>query len=182
MTDDPRPLDATTRSALRLLIRYAIVMVFVALLAGLVFQESSKKLDFAAASPGLHIESVIHLALVHGHAFTMGVLIPLAMAGALLIARRIGGTPLTPRAIAWLTRGYLPFAALSMALMLYKGYHILLSVRMGERDFVAIDAAYFGGLKLLRYGMGGIAHTAMGVALCVFLVALWRSMPRGHAQ
>jgi hypothetical protein len=182
MSDHPRPLDDATHAALRLLLRYAIVMAFVALLAGLAFQESSRKLDFAKAPPGRHIESVLHLALVHGHAFTLGVLMPLAMAGALLIARRVGAAPLSPRALAWLTRGYLPFAAVAVALMLYKGYHVLLSVRMGETDFVIIDAALFGGVKLLRHGIYGIAHTGMGVALGVFLVALWRSLPRGRAR
>ena len=180
MKDEYRPLDDATRGALRSLLRYAIVMAFVGLLAGVAFQESAKKLGFAAAPPGVHLEAVIQLALVHGHALTLGVLLPLAMAGALLIARRVGAAPVGPRALAWLTRGFLPLAAVSVALMLYKGYHILLSARAGERDFAAIDAALFGGATLLRHLIYGAAHSGMAIALCVFLVALWRSLSRSR--
>lgn len=84
------------RTAVRTLIRFAIVMAIVGLLIGILYQESSKKLPFTDAPAGIHIESVIHLALVHGHVFVIGVLLPLALAGALLMARRIGGDEIRP--------------------------------------------------------------------------------------
>ena len=48
---------------------------------------------------------------MHGHIFTIGVLLPLALAGALLMARRAGGREIGQRSLHWLVRGYLPAAA-----------------------------------------------------------------------
>lgn len=172
--------DAPThyRTATRTLLRYAVAMTLFALLSGVLFQESSKKLDYAQVVAGVRLEAVLSLALVHGHAFLVGVLIPIAMASALFLARRIGGAEVSVRAVKWLTRGYLPSAAVTVLLMLYKGYHTLLSVRFGARDFDAIDASYFAGLVWLRHGVYGLAHVAMAVSLGVFVVALWRSLKR----
>jgi hypothetical protein len=166
------------RDALRTLLRYAVVMTIVALLSGVLFQESSKKLDYAQVAPGARLEAVLSLALVHGHIFLTGVLIPIAMGGALLLARKAGGAELSPAPLRWLTRGYLPFVTVAVLLMLYKGYHTLLSVRFGARDFDAIDANYFGGLVWLRHGVYGLSHIAMSLSLGVFVVAIWRSLRR----
>lgn len=166
------------REAVRRLLRFAAAMTVVALLAGVLFQESSKKLDYSEAAPGLRLEAVLSLALVHGHVFVTGVLIPIAMAGALFLARKAGGAVLSPRPLKWLTRGYLPFVSVTMLLMLYKGYHVLLSVRRGARDLDQVDAAYFGGLTGLRHGVYAVAHIGMAVSLGVFVVALWRSLRR----
>lgn len=172
-------LSAPYRRTIRTVLRYAVVMAIVALLAGISFQESAKKLPFSDAPGGVRLEAVIHLALVHGHIFTMAVLLPLAMAGALVLARLAGGADLSSRSLRWLTRGFLPFAAASLALQLYKGYHVLLMARAGERDFAVIDAAFMGGSHILRYGVYAAAHVGMGVSLGVFLVLLWRSLGRG---
>lgn len=172
-TDTPRPYAAT----IRILIRYAIVMVIVGLLVGISYQESAKKLPFSAEVPGgLHLEAVIHLALVHGHVFTVGVLIPLAMAGALVLGLRSGGREVSSLGQRFLLWGYLPGAAASLLLQLYKGYHVLLMARGGTLDFVAIDAAFMGGHHVVRYGVYGLVHTIMGVGLGGFGVHLWRSL------
>ncbi len=170
------------RSATRTLLRFAVAMTIFALLAGVLFQESSKKLDYAAVGPGLRLEAVLSMALVHGHVFLTSVLIPIAMAGALFLARRAGGAELGPRPLAWLTRGYLPFVTATVLLMFYKGYHVLLSVRFGEHDLDAVDRAFFGGLVGLRHGTYAIAHVGMAVSLGVFVVALWRSLGRRRAD
>ena len=98
-------------------------MAIVGLLIGISYQESAKKLPFSETGGGQHLEAVIHLALVHGHVFTLGGILPLAMAGALVLARKTGGAEVPAWAQRTLTRGYLPFAAASLALQLYKGYH-----------------------------------------------------------
>ena len=164
------------RSTIRTLIRYSIVLLALGLLSGVAFQESSKKLDYAEIAAGARLEAVLSLALVHGHMLVTGVLMPLALAAALDLAHRSGGTELSVRSLRWLTRGYLPCVSATLALMLYKGYHTLLSVRFGARDFDAIDAAYFGGLVPLRHAVYGITHVGMAIALGVFGVALWRSL------
>lgn len=171
-------LPAGYATTLRTLIRYAIVMAFVGLLIGLAFQESAKKLPFSEAGAGLHLEAILPLALVHGHVFTLGVLLPLALAGALVLGLKSGGRPVGVGIQAWLTRGFLFFAALTVALQLFKGYAIMLAVRHGNHDMAAVDAAFMGGSLAMRHAIYGIIHTGMGVTLCVFLVGLWRSLAK----
>jgi len=160
----------------RILVRYALVMTVVALLAGISFQESAKRLDPDQVPAGLRLEAVLPLGLVHGHVFTAGVLLPLALAGALHLARRAGGREVGPRARATFAWLFLPFTALSLALLLLKGYHVLLAVRGGETDLATIDASYLGGHHALRYGLYGVVHGGMGLGLAVLVVALWRSL------
>ena len=171
-------MTATERSTVRILIRYAIIMAIVGLLIGISFQESAKKLPFSDITGGQHLEAVIHLALVHGHVFTIGVLLPLAMAGALIMARKAGGAEVSGWAQRALTRGYLPFAVASLVLQFYKGYHFLLMARAGERDFAVMDEAFMGGSHAVRYGIYAVVHSGLGITLGVFLVALWRSLGR----
>lgn len=164
------------RRAIRTLLRFAAAMALFGLLCGVLFQESSKQLEHAEAPGGLRLEAVLSLALVHGHVLVSGTLIPIAMAAALMLARRAGGAELSPRALAWLVRGYLPCVTLAVLLMLYKGYHVLLSVRFGATDLDAIDARFFGGITALRHGVYGVVHVGMALGLGVFCVALWRSL------
>ena len=166
------------RSATRTVLRYAIVMAIVGLLAGVAFQESAKKLEFDAVDPGLRIHATLHLALLHGHIFLMAVILPTLLAGSMFLARKAGGGEVGPRATAWLTKGYLPFATGTVILMLYKGYHFLLSARGGEADLAVIDANYFGGVAALRHGIYGVVHVGLSVSLVVFLIALWRTLGR----
>ena len=175
-------MTPTERATVRTLIRYAIAMAIVGLLIGISYQESAKKLPYEAMPGGEHLEAVIHLALVHGHVFTIGVLLPLGLAGALVLSRKAGGAEVPGWALHTLTRGYLPFAALVIALQLYKGYHFLLMARAGERDFAVIDAAFLGGSHVLRYGIYAVVHSGMGITLGVFLVALWRSLGRNRVE
>ena len=175
-TDESLPAHYT--AALRSLLRYAAAMTLFGLLCGVLFQESSKQLTHAEAPGGLHLEAVLSLALVHGHVLVSATLIPIAMAAALLLARRAGGAEISARALSWLTRGYLPCVTLAVLLMLYKGYHVLISVRLGASDLDAIDAGYFGGLRALRHGVYGVVHVGMALGLGVFAVALWRSLRR----
>lgn len=173
-SDTPAHYASTTRT----LLRYAVVMLFVGLLAGAAFQESAKKLGYDAIPAGAHLEAVIALALVHGHALTIGVVLPIVLASALFLARKCGGAELSRGSLAWLTRVYLPCATVAVALLLYKGYHVLLSVRHGERDFAKIDADFFGGAIGLRHAVYTLSHVGFALALGVFGVALWRSLRR----
>jgi len=182
MTTSP-PLPGAYRRTVMSLIRYAIVMAIVGLLVGIAFQESARKLTFATAGAGLHLEAVMTLALVHGHVFVMAVILPLVLAAALVMAHQAGGREVGSAGQAWLVKGYLPFAAATTLLQLVKGYHVLLAVRHGATDLAAVDAAFLGGGHApLRMAVYGFVHAGMGVTLGVFLVALWRSLrPRAAA-
>ncbi len=176
MTPDDRSLPASYAATIKTLLRYAIGMGVFGLLVGIAFQESAHKLPYSAAAAGLHLEAVLPLALVHGHVFLLGVLLPLGLAGALLLGLRSGGRPVGTATLAWLTRGFLPFAALTILLQLFKGYFILLAVRHGQHDLAAVDAAFLGGSAAVRFTIYAVIHTGMGVSLGVFLVSLWRSL------
>jgi hypothetical protein len=176
MTAVDAALPAHYRTALRTLLRFAAAMALFGLLCGVLFQESSKQLEHAEAPGGLRLEAVLSLALVHGHVLVSATLVPIAMAAALVLARRAGGAELSPRALAWLVRGYLPCVTLAVLLMLYKGYHVLLSVRFGATDLDAVDARFFGGMTALRHGVYGVVHVGMALGLGVYCVALWRSL------
>lgn len=167
---------------LRTLIRFAVAMALFGLLIGIAFQESIKKFPPDAAPAGVHLTASLPLALVHGHVFNLGVLLPLALAGALVLARSAGGRPVGPRVLAWLRRAFLPFATATLLLQLFKGYYMLLSVRDGRHDIAAVDAAFLGGSHVLRYGIYAVVHTGMGISLGVFLVALWRSLGAAKQQ
>jgi len=179
MTTSENSMPTAYATATRTLLRYAIAMGIFGLLIGIAFQESAHKLPFSAAPAGLHLEAILPLALVHGHVFLLGVLMPLALAGTLLLGLKCGGRQVGPRMLAVLTRGFLPFAALTIALQLFKGYFILLAVRHGQHDMAAVDASFLGGSAALRFAIYAVIHTGMGVSLGIFLVGLWRSLSGG---
>jgi hypothetical protein len=180
--DDSGPLSARYRDALRALLRYAIVMAIVGLLVGVAYQESAKKLSLETTGAGLHLEAVIGLALVHGHIFTIGVLLPLALAGALLMARRAGGREVGQRSLHWLVRGYLPAAAVTLVLQLVKGYHVLLAVRGGQTDLAAhrprvpgrAGSAALCAVRGEPYGDGGLSGGVLGGFVAEFAAGVSR--------
>lgn len=174
MSDLPEPYARVVRT----LLRFAVAATIFALLSGILYQESAKKLTHDAVEPGLHLRATLSLALVHGHVFVSAVLIPIAMAGALVLARAAGGSELGTRPLVWLTRVYLPFVTLTLVLMIWKAYHVLLLVRWGETELAAIDARFFFGAKLVRHLVYGATHVGMALGLGVFVVALWRSLGR----
>ena len=177
MTDDPPVLPMHYKAAIRSLLRFGLVMVVVGLLSGIAFQESSKKMSLTPPIGGLsHLDAVLPLALVHGHILVIGVLFPIAMACVLYLARTCGGLEVSRRALRWTISIYLPFVSVSVVLMLYKGYHVLLSARAGETDMSQINSELFAGSKVLRHGLYGLSHTGMGFALCMFVWCMWRSL------
>lgn len=165
------------RPIYRTYIRFALVMMVIALLLGIAFQESAKKAPISAALPaGIHLESTINLALVHGHAFLIGVLIPLAVTWISYLGLSLGFAPLSEKSLNWATRLYLPGSAVAVLLMLYKGYHILLGVRRGDIDLSHLDSTLFLGSHALRAAAYGLTHTAMALGLFIFVFSFWKTM------
>lgn len=168
----------------RLFLRFSVVMMIAALLMGILFQESSKKAPVSEMLPaGPHLESVFALSLVHGHAFLIGALIPLALSWMLYLGLQLGFRPLSEKTLRWTSRLYLPSATVAILLMLYKGYHFLLGVRSGNLDFAGLNASLFMGSHALRASVYGLTHTAMAVGLSIALIAFWKSMKAtAHSQ
>ncbi len=183
MAEKSFALSMNYTTAIRTLLRYGLVMIVVGLLSGIAFQESSKKMSLTPPAGGpTHLDAVLNLALVHGHIMVTGVLFPIAMASALYLARACGGAEISRRALRWTVNTYIPFVSVSVLLMLYKGYHVLLSVRAGATDMGRINDTLFAGNKALRHGIYGISHAGMGLALCLFAWCVWRSLSTKRRQ
>ncbi|NTV73728.1 MAG: hypothetical protein HGA66_05925 [Holophaga sp.] len=163
-------------------LRFALVMIVVALLAGISFQESGRKVLISPEVPaGAHLEFLLTLALVHGHAFLVGVLLPLAFAWMLHMSLASGAGPVSKRTLGWTSAIYIPGAALTVVLMLLKGYHLVLGVRHGAHDFAALNDRFMFGNHALRVGTYGLAHGLMGLGLGILVVALWRNLRKTQA-
>ncbi|BDU71253.1 hypothetical protein [Mesoterricola silvestris] len=163
-------------------LRFALVMLAVALLAGISFQESGRKVLISPEVPaGAHLEFLLTLALVHGHAVLVGVLLPLAFSWMLHLSSALGARPVSQRVLGWTTGLYLPGAVLTVILMLLKGYHLVLGVRHGTHDFALLNERFMFGNHFLRAGAYGLAHGLMGLGLGVLGVALWRNLGERQA-
>ena len=175
-------LPDSYRSFYRIFLRFSIVMMIVALLMGILFQESSKKAPISETLPaGPHLESLFSLALVHGHTFIIGALIPLAITWMLYLGLKLGYQPLSEKSLRWGAGLYLPGSVMAVVLMLYKGYHYLLGVRGGQLDFAALNASFFFGSHALRAATYGLTHTAMAAGLFILLISFWKSMGKAKA-
>ena len=171
-----RPLPDHYVSTIRTTLRFAMLMVVLALLLGLVYREATKKLGYDEAAPGLYLESTLQFALVHGHAFLLLVIVPMTMVGALVLAWKVGGGEVKRRATTLFVRAYLPSATIAVAMMLYKSYAIALGVRGGSTDLAALDAGLYGGSVAFRYVLYGLVHVVLSLALAHLAIGLWRSL------
>lgn len=159
-------------------IRLACSMIFAGLLTGILFRESTRHLTYAHLNPGPHWESVYHLALVHGHTLLIGVVVPIIVLIMLHLSQRLGANPVSEAFTRWGGFLYHLGAGMTILLLLYKGYHYILSVRSGMMDFSHIEDAYFGGYTILKQGIYGLAHTALGTSLCIFSIGILKNLPR----
>ncbi len=175
-------LPSHYKEVYRCFIKYACWMTLFALITGILFQESGKKVSYEEFGPGMHWESVYHLALLHGHSFLIGVLIPTALIVLLHVALVLGAEPLGEKGLKWGKMLYLAGATVSIALMLYKGYHFMLSVRGGETNFAVIEASLFNGISGLRHGLYGLSHTSMGVGLGMLVWKIAASLPQLESE
>ena len=161
----------------RVHLRFALIMIGVALVTGILFQESGKKVHLSEAVPvGAHLEYVLGLALVHGHTFLIGVLLPLALTWMLQLGLTLGFPPVAPLPLKAATNLFLPCAVVVVLLMLLKGYHFVLGVRHGIVDFNLLNQSFLGSHHAFRAAAYGLSHTLMAAGLGIFAVSLWRSM------
>lgn len=160
--------------------RFALVMIAVALLAGISFQESARKLTVTPEVPvGAHLEWIISLALVHGHLFVMGVLLPLAFTWMVHMSASLDMAPISPALLAWATRLYIPGVCLTALLQLVKGYWFLLGVRHGRLDFAQLNDGFLGGGHALpRVLAFGASHALLGAGLALLVIGFWRAFKR----
>ncbi|MEM0950805.1 MAG: hypothetical protein AAGI66_01525 [Cyanobacteria bacterium P01_H01_bin.74] len=173
----PLSLPEHYKCAFKVYLRYAIIMTVFGLLMGIIYQESSKKAPISDALPaGAHLEAVLHLGLVHGHAFLIGVLIPLAVNWMLTLGLLLGAKPIGSKSLKIGTWLYLPSSVIAIALMIYKGYHYVLGVRGGQFDLLVLHHTLFGGNHVIRAIVYASTHTAMAVGLSIIAIQVWKSL------
>lgn len=166
------------RRFFRAILRFALVMLVVGGVTGVAYQELTKSLSYEILEPGLRIEGLQRLAILHGHSFLIGTVMPMVWLLMLYLALKLGAPPVSARGLAWVYWTYVPSAVSVVALILYKGIHFVLEIRAGNRDFDAINQGIFGGSKLVRGLAYGGSHTLATVALLIFSVCMWRSLSR----
>lgn len=170
----------------RLLIRFAVIMIFVGLLVGFAIQESFRKLPLSIKIPaGIHLEAIYNPSVVHGHLLLLGVLIPVALMVLLQMTLILGGKPVSPKVIRWATRFYLPGTILSLLLQIYRGYFYLISARLLSEgngitpyDLLQVQHNFYLGVPALFYVLYGVSHSAMSLGLVIFAVNIWKSLPK----
>ena len=170
------------RALYRLFLRFAVVMLVFGGLAGVLFQELTSSVTYAQLAPGVRLEAFYHLALLHGHGFLIGTVMPLCWIVALNTALRLGAPPASAGALRWIIWTYLPGAISILGLITYKGLHYVQCIKGGETDFAAIHAGILGGNRLLRGIVYGLSHTVATVGLIIFAVVIWRGLNRSSER
>ena len=166
----------------RSMIRFALIMLVVGGVMGLVYQEMTKSLTYSELPPGLRIEGLQRLAILHGHSFLIGTVMPVVWLAMLYFCQMLGAPAITQKGLKWIYWTYVLSAASVILLALYKGTHFVLELRGGNRDFDAINQGVFGGSKLARGFAYGGSHTLATVSLVIFAVCLWRSLSRAKSS
>lgn len=186
------------RTQVRRLVRFGMVFLVVGLLIGVMTVEYQKSFRYGPTNsmprllddetrkaertratidlpPGLMWEVGIDLRLSHGHVILIGAVVPLCIAGALVLTRLAGGGEIGRGALEaafWL---YVVGGSAGMGLIFYKGLFLVHAFRDGMFDLREVHAAMFGGSRALKGAAYGISHSVMAVAVGIYAVTLWRS-------
>jgi hypothetical protein len=167
-------MPANYKPVFVLTIRFALMMTCVGLLFGILYRESTRKLIHLGAAD--HWAATEHLALVHGHSFVIGVFIPMSMLLMIYFAHIFGGGKLKARPLLLHFQMYIIGASGAIALLIYKGYHYVLSFRSGRYDVYQIDQSMFAANDFLRACLYSGAHVLMGIGLFAIALSIWNSL------
>ncbi|MCW8141338.1 MAG: hypothetical protein KIT58_20745 [Planctomycetota bacterium] len=201
------PLPDHYVTAIRRLVRFSVVSIFVGLCLGVWSTDANKRLRYLEVTgaprrlsaedraaegsrvemelpPGLMWEVGIDLRLSHGHVILIGGVLPLCLAAALAVVHLMGGATIgrgTLEAFYWL---YLVGGLAAMGLIIYKGWFLMAYVGVEEAggfDLARIHGAMFGGSRALKGAAYGLSHTILAAAVGIIAVALWRAVGRRRA-
>lgn len=156
---------------------FIVSMSLAIMVLGVIYRELSKYLGAGLPEEAL-ILATHYLSLTHGHALSLGVVIPSAI---LLIALGVDyATGLSEATAKSLRKGLAIYAvgALSaIGLLLYKGIGLLYNyVQNPGAGLTAADEALFFGNHALREALYGTAHLIMLIGLAYMAVILIRSL------
>ncbi len=164
------------KSTLRVLVLTACVGVFIGIFAGLLTTEIRLTIPYSKIPPGMHLEAVLHLEILHGHIITVLAILPITMAGMLTFARMAGGSEIASKFLPRFAMLYLIGAWLSMAIMATRAFQVAYLAKNGATDFDAIDekVLFSAPLRTFVYICAHIPLTGGLVSFVVLVAAsLW---------
>ena len=167
--------DAVKTKVLRPQLFYATVMMLLTLTVGVFFREFTRFV-FADLSLETQVSAGYYISQAHGHAFSIGFVIPVALAAMTYMLRQALDQPATAR-LRTLFRVYMAGGALTILLLFYKG--IVFAARLGQTPSLSwdvIDESLYWGSVMIRSLVYSVAHIAFGVTISWYLVILVRKM------
>jgi heme/copper-type cytochrome/quinol oxidase subunit 1 len=154
---------------------YATVMMFLTLTVGVFFREFTR-FAFADLNLETQVSAGYYISQAHGHAFSIGFVIPVALAAMTYMLRKTLDQPATKR-LRKLFRVYMAGGALTILLLFYKG--IVFAAKLGQTPSLSwdvIDESLYWGSVMIRSLVYSVAHIAFGVTIGWYLVILIKKM------
>lgn len=162
-------MDQELKSLLVRIIRFAIIMLIVALIVGLFYREYSRKFLFKYP---INTQTSVgfHLSLAHGHTVLLGTIIPFFLAFLIFMLKGFDQANEMFMTLKKVFGFYILGSVASLFLLYYKGSAIIyLFQKSPELSLKAIDNSLFFGNELLRLLLYSLSHTIFGVSLVYFL-------------
>jgi hypothetical protein len=167
--------DVVKTKVLRPQLFYATVMMFLTLTVGVFFREFTR-FAFADLNLETQVSAGYYISQAHGHAFSIGFVIPVALAAMTYMLRNTLDQPATAR-LRTLFRVYMAGGALTILLLFYKG--IVFAAKLGQTPSLSwdvIDESLYWGSVMIRSLVYSVAHIAFGVTIGWYLVILVKKM------
>jgi hypothetical protein len=150
-------------------------MMFLTLTVGVFFREFTRFV-FADLNLETQVSAGYYISQAHGHAFSIGFVIPVALAAMTYMLRNTLDQPATAR-LRTLFRVYMAGGALTILLLFYKG--IVFAAKLGQTPSLSwdvIDESLYWGSVMIRSLVYSVAHIAFGVTIGWYLVILVKKM------
>ena len=159
----------------KVMVKYSLIMSILGLAIGVLYREFTK-----AYIAGFPLESQIlvsyYLSLSHGHAFIVGVLIPLALLTSTYVLMKT--EYMDSKDLSFLKKPFIVFVVGSLmmiGLLIYKGLGIVYFYAQNpEAGLTVADEKLFLGSKALRESLYGLAHLTMGIGLIWYIWMLFK--------
>lgn len=154
---------------------YATVMMFLTLTVGVFFREFTRFV-FADLNLETQVSAGYYISQAHGHAFSIGFVIPVALAAMTYMLREALDRPAINQ-LRTLVRVYMVGGTLTVLLLFYKG--VVFAARLGQSPSLSwdmIDESLYWGSVMVRSLVYSAAHIAFGVTIGWYLVVLIKRM------
>ncbi len=165
-------MDAVARRLYKLMICYALIMLLVFLVIGVLYREYSKALVGGDAGD---IVVIYYLSLSHGHVLITGAIIPSILLFLTYMVEKTRGKTPNYRSL-WKAFIIYIIGSLSMtSLLIYKGMGIIYYYTVYS-SMIKADEALFLGSHALREALYGTAHLLLGIGIAWYVVSLLRRL------